>query len=246
MNAARRSFLLALVATGALSADAFAADKTLPAATVAPLPPPRPPVDEFSDPVALDVSSGMGAADFEACVSDLRAAHVVFEPLDKAEDAGCALSGAVRLASVATPFGDVAIAGKPTMLCSFARQFSRWSRDVAAPLTFADTGRKLAEIEGSAFACRPRTDKPGAIPSEHAKGNAIDIGSFVLVDHSRIRVGETQSDIPMAHELTAALRTTACGYFTTVLGPGANAAHADHLHFDLAVHGATANFRICE
>jgi hypothetical protein len=35
-------------------------------------------------------------------------------------------------------------------------------------------------------------------------------------------------------------------YFTTILGPGSNASHADHLHFDLGLHGKTANYRICE
>ena len=39
---------------------------------------------------------------------------------------------------------------------------------------------------------------------------------------------------------------TACGYFTTVLGPGSDPAHADHLHFNSALHGATPNYRICQ
>ncbi len=43
-----------------------------------------------------------------------------------------------------------------------------------------------------------------------------------------------------------ALRKSACEYFTTVLGPGANAAHEKHLHFDLAKRGKTGTYRICE
>jgi hypothetical protein len=42
------------------------------------------------------------------------------------------------------------------------------------------------------------------------------------------------------------LRTSACGYFTTVLGPGSNAAHKNHLHFDLGQHGKSGKYRICE
>jgi len=42
------------------------------------------------------------------------------------------------------------------------------------------------------------------------------------------------------------LRATACGYFSTVLGPGTNQAHASHFHFDMAVHGKSQNYRICE
>ncbi len=49
-----------------------------------------------------------------------------------------------------------------------------------------------------------------------------------------------------ARDLVHALRMTACGYFTTVLGPGADAAHEAHFHFDFGIHGATPNYRICE
>jgi hypothetical protein len=195
----------------------------------------------------LASAASMSASDFSRCVSDLMSEKVVFQQPGAVREDGCALSGAVTLSTIPTPFGSVTLSGKPTMLCSFGRQFSGWVRDVAAPLTFAYTGRKLAEIEiGSSFSCRARTDKPGAIPSEHAKGDAVDVMSFVLADQRRVRVEEQASDDPQARALVHALRMTACGYFTTVLGPGADAAHEAHLHFDSAVHGATPNYRICE
>jgi hypothetical protein len=31
-----------------------------------------------------------------------------------------------------------------------------------------------------------------------------------------------------------------------VLGPGSNAAHESHFHFDLGKHGNSGNYRICE
>jgi hypothetical protein len=186
-------------------------------------------------------TSAMSASDYAACVSDLASQKVAFEQMPSAKDEGCELSGAIKLASVSTPFGDVSLSSKPIMLCSFGRQFSGWVRDIAAPLTLGYTGQRLAEVEtGSAFVCRSRYDKPGLIPSEHAKGDAIDIVSFVLADNRRVLVKQQNSD------LIHALRMTACGYFTTVLGPGADAAHAEHLHFDSGMHGATPNYRICE
>jgi hypothetical protein len=188
----------------------------------------------------------MTAEDYTACMTELGRAHVVFEAVGDAKDEGCAITGAVRLMTVATSFGDVKIAGKPTMLCSFARQFATWTREVAAPLTLAYTGERLQEIEASAFSCTRRTDKPGMVPSEHARGNAIDIAAFALAGRRRVLVKAAQPNSPQADDLLRALRTTACGYFTTVLGPGADAAHAEHFHFDLAVHGATPNYRICE
>ncbi len=189
----------------------------------------------------------MSASDYAECVSDLTASKVMFEQTNMARQEGCALSGAVTLSTVATDFGDVALSGKPAVLCSFGRQFSGWIRDVAAPLTLAYTGQKLAQIEtGSSFDCRARYDKPGAVPSEHAKGDAIDISAIILFDKRRIWVKEGPSDTLLARELMHALRMTACGYFATVLGPGSNAAHADHWHFNSAVHGATPNYRICQ
>jgi hypothetical protein len=82
-------------------------------------------------------------------------------------------------------------------------------------------------------------DEIGALPSEHAKGDAIDVVSFVLADKRRVTV-------KALGPLVGALRMTACGYFTTVLGPGADPEHETHLHLDMLMHGGSANYRICE
>jgi lipoprotein-anchoring transpeptidase ErfK/SrfK len=207
--------------------------------------PSREPARNDQNTKALISTSSTPPAEFAQCVSDLTAKKVVFEQVGDLKEEGCQLSGAIRLVAVPTPFGDVALAGRPAMLCSFGRQFSTWVREVAAPMSLAYTGKKLSEIEsGSAFSCRARYDKPGAVPSEHAKGDAIDIASFVVADNHRIPVKQQDGDTE--RDLVRALRTTACGYFTTVLGPGADAAHAEHFHFDTGVHGATPNYRICE
>ena len=203
--------------------------------------------DSSAKDKALTSTNGMSAADYAKCVSDLTLKKAAFEPMVSATDAGCQISGAIRLATVATSCGDVAISGKPIMLCSFGRQFGAWVSEVAAPLALAYTGQKLAQIEaGQSFACRARYDKPGSIPSEHAKGDAIDIASFVLANNRRIGVKEQASDTPIERDFVRALRTTACGYFTTVLGPGSDPAHESHFHFDTGLHGAVPNYRICE
>ncbi len=239
---------LFVISLAALSNSlALAAPKSQEVAPVASAAVPREPAANGKNAKTLVSVSGMSASDYDECVSDLTSRGVVFERAATVTQEGCQLSGAIKLATVATPFGDVVITGKPAMLCSFGRQFSGWVRDVGAPLTLAYTGQKLAQIEaGQAFACRARYDKPGEIPSEHAKGDAIDITAFVLADNRRIPVKQQESDIPPARDLLRALRTTACGYFTTVLGPGADSAHENHLHFDTGVHGATPNYRICE
>jgi hypothetical protein len=65
----------------------------------------------------------------------------------------------------------------------------------------------------------------------------------VLADGRRIFV--KQQDDGTARDLVQALRMTACGYFTTVLG-GTDPAHEADFHFDSGLHGATPNYRICQ
>jgi hypothetical protein len=205
----------------------------------------KPAASNAKDEKALVSVSEMTAPDYARCVSDLTSSRVVFEQAGDISEQGCKLSGAIRLKAVTTAAGSVSMSGEPAMLCSFAQQFSGWVREVAAPLALGYVGQKLVRIEtGEAFACRARYDKPDAVPSEHAKGNAVDIAAFVLADGSRILV--KQKDDGAARDLAHALRMTACGYFTTVLGPGTDPAHEAHFHFDSALHGATPNYRICE
>ena len=58
--------------------------------------------------------------------------------------------------------------------------------------------------------------------------------------------GDSTASDKIDGALMKTLRTTACGYFTTILGPGSNDAHKEHFHFDIGLHGASANYRICE
>lgn len=229
--------LMAPLALLASTSSVSAASSNAPAASGA----------DVKEGKTLVSASSMAASDYAACVSELTSRKVVFEQVGKVTQQGCELSGAIQFTAVPTAFGDVSISGKPTTLCSFARQFSDWVRDVGAPLTLAYTGQRLRRIEaGQSFACTARYDKPGQVASEHAKGDAIDISSFVLADNRLIHVKQEASDIPVERDLIRVLRTTACAYFTTVLGPGSDSAHEEHFHFDTGMHGATPNYRICE
>jgi hypothetical protein len=79
---------------------------------------------------------------------------------------------------------------------------------------------------------------------KHKLRERANIAAFVLADGRCIFV-KRQDDMT-ARDLAHALRMTACGYFTTVLGPGTDPAHEAHFHFDSGLHGATPNYRICE
>jgi hypothetical protein len=183
--------------------------------------------------------------EYAACLQDLEASGAEFERPFHVEEEGCTLEGAVVLISVPTPSGRVLLPGRPKMLCPFAVKFSRWLNEVGAPIVVQRLGSPLAAIQtGSGFVCRNRVGGSLSKISEHARGNALDLMRFDLKDKHRITVEEMPNGTSSV--ALSGLRTSACGYFTTVLGPGSNAAHKNHLHFDLGQHGKSGKYRICE
>lgn len=164
-----------------------------------------------------------------------------------AAEGQCKVVNPVRISAITTPAGTVSFPGEPTLNCVFAKKFTSWVADVAAPVVKAHSGEALAAIStGPGYECRNRNGDSTSKISEHAFGNAIDIASFNLPGKKNLPVSNVaKTENPASRWLTA-LRISACGYFTTVLGPGSNEAHAEHYHFDLGLHGKTGNYRICE
>jgi hypothetical protein len=124
---------------------------------------------------------------------------------------------------------------------------SKWVRESAAPILSAQTGSPLEKIStGPGFQCRGRNGDSTAKVSEHGYGNAVDISDFRMGDGNDIIVKDAIDPNAANYAILHGLRSSACGYFTTVLGPGSNEAHATHFHFDMGVHGKNGNYRICE
>jgi hypothetical protein len=85
----------------------------------------------------------------------------------------------------------------------------------------------------SAYSCRGMNGDPRAQISEHAFGNALDIAAFTLADGRRITVKNGWSGAPEEQGFLRDVQAAACEDFTTVLAPGSNAYHYDHIHLDL-------------
>jgi hypothetical protein len=135
---------------------------------------------------------------------------------------------------------------EPLLNCAFAHRFTTWLSDIAAPVVAAMAPARLESlVTGPGYECRNRNGDSSGKISEHAFGNAIDIAGITLANRIRIEVPDVADPLSAHHRLLMALRLSACGYFTTVLGPGFNAAHASHYHFDLGQHGKSGNYRIC-
>ena len=95
-------------------------------------------------------------------------------------------------------------------------------------------GVRVVEIKQiSAYSCRGMNGNPHAHISEHAFGNALDIAAFTLADGRRITVKGGWRGMPEEQGFLRDVQATACQQFNTVLAPGSNAYHEDHIHVDL-------------
>jgi hypothetical protein len=67
---------------------------------------------------------------------------------------------------------------------------------------------------------------------------------FRFSDGPPLPIQPREGDGTFEEAFQAAVRASACLDFSTVLGPGSNAFHDTHLHFDVIVR--TNGYRICE
>jgi hypothetical protein len=186
--------------------------------------------------------------DFEICRKELAELGARFSvPEMPAAEGKCKVPNPVQISAIVTPVGDVDFPGAPILNCIFAKRFTSWVSDIAAPVVKTQTGEALASIlTGPGYECRGRNGDGSGKISEHAFGNALDIAGVRLASKESIPVANVAKIRNVESRWLTALRMSACGYFTTVLGPGSNAAHAEHYHFDLGLHGKSGNYRICE
>ena len=130
--------------------------------------------------------------------------------------------------------GPVEIKPVATLACPIVSALDRWLADAVQPSAQRWFGQPVAEIRQiSAYSCRGMNGQPGARISEHAFGNALDIASFVLADGRKITVKDGWRGSPEEQGFLHDVQGAACEQFTTVLAPGSNRFHYDHIHVDL-------------
>jgi hypothetical protein len=161
-------------------------------------------------------------------------------PLPERKGPGaCGATDMVSLEAVQLAGGAPVTVSPPAELrCEMATAMARWIRDEAAPL-FAPA-RLTGILNYDSYDCRGRNRVAGAKVSEHGKGNALDIRVFVLAGNKAVSPVDTR----VAHELRENLKESACRSFTTVLGPGSDGYHEQHIHFDIAARHN--GYRICQ
>ncbi|MEA2916620.1 MAG: hypothetical protein QOJ15_8701 [Bradyrhizobium sp.] len=131
-------------------------------------------------------------------------------------------------------FGPVAVTPTATLACPIVSALDRWLADSVQPSAMRWFGTRVVEIKQiSAYSCRGMNGNSRAHISEHAFGNALDIAAFTLADGRRITVKNGWHGMPEEQGFLRDVQGAACQQFNTVLAPGSNAAHHDHIHVDL-------------
>jgi hypothetical protein len=225
----------------------------------APLPPPRPPeiTPKTEAPVAppkSEAPAAAAAAEPPGCLRALTAVpgNVVRAVELKPEAADCAVTEPVEIEALAVRNddgpGQIRLLPPPTVSCELARVFAAWVDTSLQPLARGSFERNLTALRvGGGHECRRRNRRSQGVMSEHATGRALDIFAFRFGDEKKggLEISVEKPQGLAQSRFLDAVRQSACGAFMTVLGPGSDAAHANHLHVDIQQRRA-ASSRFCQ
>lgn len=208
----------------------------------APLPPSRPERPQTAERSAETPAEELTAPPVPpACLKTLGGLAIVEERPPIAGPNGCGATDAVRLQAVIGVSGErIALEPAADLRCGMAEAVVRWVREDVAP-TLRENAAPLKAIgAATSYQCRPRNHVAGALLSEHGLANALDVIAMRLTDGTVLNLTDRTASKPLRERL----RDSACEHFTTVLGPGSDGVHEDHIHLD--VRQRRGGYRICQ
>ena len=130
--------------------------------------------------------------------------------------------------------GPVEVSPPATLACPIVSALDQWIDEAVQPAALKWIGQPVIEIKQiSAYSCRGMNGDPNATISEHAFGNALDIAAFTFADGRKIDVQHGWHGTPEEQAFLHEVQASACNEFTTVLAPGYNIYHYNHIHVDL-------------
>jgi hypothetical protein len=175
------------------------------------------------------------------CVQRLKAI-AQFTPLPPIAGPGeCGIDDPVKLEAVTMPDRSrIAMEPPATLRCSMAEAAAQFVREEVGPAAAALGAPLVAVITADSYDCRNRNRAQAAKISEHARGNALDIGAVKLANRKSFDLAAHATPEPFR----ARIREAACRWFTTVLGPGSDAYHNEHIHLDRAER--RGGYRLCQ
>ncbi len=216
----------------------------------------RQPVEEVAmlmpnDPMARDglqsnrsaMPPGVMPSSEVACRSELRRLGVAFRDVARIADGPtCGIDYPIELSGLAS---GVAIRPAVKLNCQVTLAFAKWVKFELVPSSrfryLSGVGR-ITPMGG--YSCRKMNSRSSNPWSEHARGNAIDIGTITLNNGKEIDVRSKNFFAFREKALLKAVRSDSCKYFSTVLGPGSDPNHWNHFHFDLRTR--KSGYRHCD
>ncbi|WP_181409696.1 extensin family protein [Martelella alba] len=166
------------------------------------------------------------------CRSELAKMGVTFAEMEAiANGVHCDVPYPIKLRGLS---GDIKVSPAVTINCETALSLAEWVQNDVAPAVRVRYLTGIASINTmGGYSCRRMNNgKKNTDWSEHATGNAIDIGGLTLKNGKTIEVSKKSIFAFRERGLLTAIRKDSCSYFNTVLGPG-YPEHDDHLHLDL-------------
>lgn len=153
----------------------------------------------------------------------------------------CGGEDLVRLEAIVLPDKrKVTVKPAAILRCTMASAIADWVRKDMAPLA-ASLGSAISDLDNfDSFECRGRNRVVGAMLSEHGKANALDIRAIKLANGQSFGL----TDRSMSRDVRERVLHSVCARFSTVLGPGSDWYHEDHIHLDLAQR--RNDYRICQ
>lgn len=186
-----------------------------------------------SDPISRGESAFAMSGSEISCRTQLKQLGVVFQEREPINDGGvCRIDHPLKVSGFSS--GRIKLKPAATLNCQMTLAFARW---VKGDLTPSTRLRYLSGVntihQASSYSCRTMSNQRGRSMSEHSKGNALDIAKVSLNNGKDIKVQKPGLFSFRQRGLLNTVRSDACDYFTTVLGPGYDRFHRDHFHFDL-------------
>lgn len=180
---------------------------------------------------------------YSQCLKDLTAAGVTFVEKPRIDDGdGCGIDKPLEVSSI---LPGVTLSPKATLRCEAALELSKWVQTAVLPAAeqaLPDKGKLTSVNQASSYICRKRNSQTIGKISEHARGNAIDIAALSF-EKGRVDMTIAEEKNPtMSGAFQRTLNASACLYFTTVLAPGSDETHMDHMHLDLIKRNNDARF----
>jgi hypothetical protein len=142
--------------------------------------------------------------------------------------------GPARGPVVTGSIGPVEVKPAATLACPLVSRLDKWIATAVQPAALHWFRQPVVEIKQiSAYSCRGMNGNAYARISEHAFGNALDIAEFELADGRKVSVQYGWHGAPEEQGFLRDVQAAACEEFSTVLAPGANIYHYNHIHVDL-------------